>query len=162
MYICIYIHTSNDLYFNLDFYTQVQDLGFLVHAMGGKPFSQKFRKLSQGLCDVVEEYGLVSFMPLTVQDKNSMRQLMVATDKANGYCFATLRGHTPYPPEMLYGNAGAGMSDRDIWLGMQEKFVDGEVVEATGLPPGVSEPPAPLPAPLLAAAAETAGREPLP
>ncbi|GLI59770.1 hypothetical protein VaNZ11_001733 [Volvox africanus] len=101
-------------------------------------------------------------MPLTVQDKNSMRQLMVATDKANGYCFATLRGHTPYPPEMLYGNAGAGMSDRDIWLGMQEKFVDGEVVEATGLPPGVSEPPAPLPAPLLAAAAETAGREPLP
>ncbi len=29
--------------FKLDFYTEVQDLGYLVHAMGSKPFSQKFR-----------------------------------------------------------------------------------------------------------------------
>ncbi|GIL83486.1 hypothetical protein Vretimale_11163 [Volvox reticuliferus] len=156
--------------FNLDFYTQVQDLGFLVHAMGGKPFSQKFRKLSQGLCEVVEEYGLVSFMPLTVQDKSSMGQLMVATDKANGYCFATLRGHTPYPPEMLYGSAGAGMADRDIWLGMQEKYVDGEVVEASEVgenPPGgfgAAAAPGAIASPpftMTVAAAGEAGREPL-
>jgi hypothetical protein len=29
--------------FNLDFYTHVQDLGYLVAAMGGKPFSAKFK-----------------------------------------------------------------------------------------------------------------------
>ncbi len=29
--------------FNLDFYTEVQDLSYLVHAMGSGPFSQKFR-----------------------------------------------------------------------------------------------------------------------
>ncbi|GLC33726.1 hypothetical protein PLESTB_000109000 [Pleodorina starrii] len=164
------VRQYGQLDFNLDFYTQVQDLGFLVHAMGDKPFSQKFRKLSQGLCEVIEEYGLVSFIPFAVQDKASLQHLMVAADKANGYCFATLRGHTPYPPEMLYGSAGTGLADRDIWLGMQEKYVDGEVREAaepeagagevTGAgAPGVSGPPPRVP--VRQRQRQEAGRAPL-
>lgn len=31
---------------------QVQDLSYLVQAMGNDPFSQRYRKLSQGLCEV--------------------------------------------------------------------------------------------------------------
>ncbi|KAG2483316.1 hypothetical protein HYH03_017817 [Edaphochlamys debaryana] len=115
--------------FNLEYYTEVQDLGFLVAAMGGKPFSNRFRKLSLGLCEVVEEYGLVSFMPLAIQEKETLRKLVLAADKANGYCFATLRGHTPYPPEILYGSAGHGLAEKDIWLSMQERYLDGDVSE---------------------------------
>ncbi|KAG2446787.1 hypothetical protein HYH02_008347 [Chlamydomonas schloesseri] len=115
--------------FNLDFYTEVQDLGYLVAAMGGKPFSNKFKKLSVGLCDVVEEYGLVTFVPFAIQERESLAKMVIAADKANGYCFATLRGHTPYPPEILYGSATTGLGDKDIWLSMQEKYIDGEVQE---------------------------------
>ncbi|KAG2435326.1 hypothetical protein HXX76_007401 [Chlamydomonas incerta] len=115
--------------FNLDFYTEVQDLGYLVAAMGGKPFSNKFKKLSLGLCEVVEEYGLVTFVPLAIQERESLAKLVIAADKANGYCFATLRGHTPYPPEILYGSAASGLGDKDIWLSLQEKYIDGEVRE---------------------------------
>lgn len=66
---------------------------------------------------------------LRLQDKASLQQLLVAVDKANGYCFATLRGHMPYSPEMLYGSSGADIADKDIWLGLQEKYIDGEVQE---------------------------------
>lgn len=53
--------------FNLEYYTQVQDLTYLIASMGRSPFSQRFRKLSQGLADVVEGYGLVGFTPLAIQ-----------------------------------------------------------------------------------------------
>ena len=53
--------------FNLEYYTQVQDLTYLIASMGRGPFSQRYRKLSQGLADVVEGYGLVGFTPLAVQ-----------------------------------------------------------------------------------------------
>jgi hypothetical protein len=51
----------------LDFYTEVQDLGHLVAAMGAGPFSARFRKLSAGLADVVQEFGLLAFAPLAIQ-----------------------------------------------------------------------------------------------
>ncbi|PNH07274.1 GPN-loop GTPase 2 [Tetrabaena socialis] len=116
--------------FSLEFYSEVQDLGYLVEAMGTRPFSSRFKKLSQGLCEVIEEYGLVSFTPLAIQDRDSLAKLVMAVDKANGYCFATLRSHTPYPPELLYGSqAYGGVADRDVWLGLQERYADGEVTE---------------------------------
>lgn len=31
---------------------QVQDLSYLVTSMGNDPFSKRYRKLSQGLCEV--------------------------------------------------------------------------------------------------------------
>ena len=37
--------------FNLDFYTEVQDLRHLADAMGSDRFSQRYRKLSAGLCE---------------------------------------------------------------------------------------------------------------
>lgn len=53
--------------FRLDFYTEVQDLAHLVAAMAPGPFSERYRKLSAGLADVVQEYGLLAFTPLAIQ-----------------------------------------------------------------------------------------------
>lgn len=36
---------------------------------------------------MVEDYSLVSFVPLNVQDKESMVAVLKQVDKANGYCF---------------------------------------------------------------------------
>jgi hypothetical protein len=53
--------------FNLEYYTEVQDLSYLLASMGAGPFSARYRKLSKGLCEVVEGYGLVGFTPLAIQ-----------------------------------------------------------------------------------------------
>ena len=53
--------------FNLDFYTEVLDLHRLMLAFSEDPFFEKYRKLNEALCDVVQEYSLVSFYTLNVQ-----------------------------------------------------------------------------------------------
>lgn len=97
--------------------------------MGSDRFSQRYRKLSKGLCEVVQDYGLLSFIPLAIQDKSSVQHLLGYVDKANGYVFASLATKSPYPPEFLYG--ASSVSDRDLWTEMQDKYVD-RVTEREG------------------------------
>lgn len=75
------------LAFNLDFYTEVLDLNFLLEHIKDDPFSQKYKKLNEALVSLVEDYGLVSFKTLDVQSKESMYQVMKSIDQANGYVF---------------------------------------------------------------------------
>ncbi|KAF8068151.1 Gpn2 [Scenedesmus sp. PABB004] len=114
-----------DLAFNLDFYTEVHDLSRLVAAMGGGPFSQRFRKLSAGLCDVVEGYGLVAFTPLAIQDARSVRRLVGLVDKASGAAYARLDGDAPPGvPAQLLAASGHSADDDDLAAALQEAFID--------------------------------------
>lgn len=65
--------------FNLDFYTEVHDLSYLVDAMGGSRFSSRFRKLTAGLCEAVQDFGLVSFVPLAIQVPTCALSYIVCT-----------------------------------------------------------------------------------
>ena len=48
---------------------------------------------------VVEDFGLLSFHPLAIEDKESVAALVALVDKANGYVFAGLaRKGAPAPP----------------------------------------------------------------
>ncbi|KAG1659161.1 hypothetical protein FOA52_007542 [Chlamydomonas sp. UWO 241] len=114
--------------FNLDFYTEVQDLSYLVAAMGKGPFSKRFRKLSEGLVDVVESFNLVKFAPLAITDTPSLVHILGLCDKANGYVFARLADTSPVPPEMMYG-ANIRGTDDDIWSDLQERYIDGPIRE---------------------------------
>ncbi|XP_067318490.1 GPN-loop GTPase 2-like [Anolis sagrei] len=71
------------LAFNLDYYTEVLDLSYLIDHLASDPFFKKYRRLNEKLVGVIEDYSLVSFVPLNVQDKESMRRVMQAVDKAN-------------------------------------------------------------------------------
>eukprot|EP00270_Netrium_digitus_P008387 TRINITY_DN2506_c0_g2_i2.p1 TRINITY_DN2506_c0_g2~~TRINITY_DN2506_c0_g2_i2.p1 ORF type:complete len:269 (-),score=71.82 TRINITY_DN2506_c0_g2_i2:40-795(-) len=55
------------LAFNLEFYTDVQDLQYLQQLMSKDVRSAKYRKLTAALCDVVEEFALVSYETLNIQ-----------------------------------------------------------------------------------------------
>jgi hypothetical protein len=44
--------------------------------MGRGPFSQRFRKLSAGLAEVIEGYSLVGFTPLAIQVREEQRALL--------------------------------------------------------------------------------------
>nr|XP_002126760.1 GPN-loop GTPase 2 [Ciona intestinalis] len=76
--------------FHLEYYTEVLDLNKLLESDGDDPFMRKFQSLNQKLCSVIEDYSLVSFTPLNVQDKESMLNLLKEIDKANGCCFGTI------------------------------------------------------------------------
>mmetsp|Transcript_20784 Transcript_20784/g.37012 ORF Transcript_20784/g.37012 Transcript_20784/m.37012 type:complete len:307 (-) Transcript_20784:75-995(-) len=84
---CDLIEKYAKLRFGLEFYTDVLDLKYLIPHMGDDrdPFVKKHKKLSERIIDVVEGFGLVSFSPLSVKEKPSMKNAMELTDKAIGY-----------------------------------------------------------------------------
>ncbi|WPH04498.1 Hypothetical protein R9X50_00738900 [Acrodontium crateriforme] len=87
-----------DLPFNLDFYTEVQDLNMLLPALEAEqdtsagPSSSKFHALNEALISLVEDFGLIGFETLAVEDRGSMASLLRAIDRASGYVFAGARG----------------------------------------------------------------------
>ncbi|EED93911.1 predicted protein, partial [Thalassiosira pseudonana CCMP1335] len=50
-------------------------------------FHRKYHKLHHELCDVVEDFGLLSFLPLSIQDAESVGRVLARIDKCNGYVF---------------------------------------------------------------------------
>ncbi|KAL3137991.1 hypothetical protein ABBQ38_005230 [Trebouxia sp. C0009 RCD-2024] len=124
------IEQYGKLQFNLDFYTEVQDLSYLVQAMGNDPFSQRYRKLSQGLCQVVEDFGLLHFTPLAIEEKGSVQHVLSLIDKANGHVFAGLAsGKNPYPPEFVYGAGLTAADTTDMINDYEEKYVNRHIEE---------------------------------
>ncbi|CAH1421216.1 unnamed protein product [Lactuca virosa] len=81
------IENYGKLAFNLDFYMDVQDLSYLQHHVDQDPRSSKYRKLTKELCEVIEDFGLVNFTTLAIQDKESVTNLVKLIDKTNGYIF---------------------------------------------------------------------------
>ncbi|XP_028936692.1 GPN-loop GTPase 2 [Ornithorhynchus anatinus] len=81
------IEQFGKLAFNLDYYTEVLDLSYLVDHLASDPFFRHYRRLNEKLVQLIEDYSLVSFIPLNIQDKESLRRVLQAVDKANGYGF---------------------------------------------------------------------------
>ncbi|XP_068314234.1 GPN-loop GTPase QQT1-like [Pyrus communis] len=82
------IESYGKLAFNLDFFTDVEDLSYLQYKLDQDPRSAKYRKLTKELCEVIENYSLVNFATLDIQDKESVGNLVKLIDKSNGYIFA--------------------------------------------------------------------------
>lgn len=86
---------QSELAFNLDFYTQVQDLSYLRDLLsqpsgpGSSRRNEKFGKLNEAICELVEDFGLVSFETLAVEDRRSMFRLLQVLDKAVGYIYVS-------------------------------------------------------------------------
>lgn len=78
------IEKYGKLRFDINFYTEVLDLSYLVQDIPDDPFAQKFKKLNQSLTELIENYGLVSFLPLSVKSKKLMLAVKNSVDKANG------------------------------------------------------------------------------
>lgn len=78
---------ESKLSFNLDFYTQVLDLQYLLEALDETPGMKKYSKLNAAIVGMVEDYSLVTFQPLDINSPNSLLRLKAVIDKANGYVF---------------------------------------------------------------------------
>lgn len=84
------VEKFGSLSFNIDFFCEVLDLSFLLERINDDPFNKKFKKLNQAMCSIIEDYSLVSFFPLNINDKESALNILRQADKASGYVFGDL------------------------------------------------------------------------
>ncbi|XP_048356078.1 GPN-loop GTPase 2 isoform X1 [Sphaerodactylus townsendi] len=115
------IEQYGKLAFNLDYYTEVLDLSYLLDHLASDPFFKNYHRLNQKLVEVVEDYSLVSFVPLNVQDKESMQRVMQVVDKANGYSF----GNSEQRSLQALMSAAVGAEFHfTSTLAVQEKYIE--------------------------------------
>ncbi|CAH8271860.1 unnamed protein product [Arabidopsis lyrata] len=117
------IGSYGKLAFNLDFYTDVQDLSYLEHHLSQDPRAAKYRKLTKELCSVIEDYSLVNFTTLDIQDKESVGDLVKLIDKSNGYIFSGIDASV-----VEYSKIAIGQTDWDYnrVAAVQEKYMEDE------------------------------------
>jgi len=136
-----------DLPFNLDFYTEVQDLEYLLPELskeqaGNGRGSSKWEKLNSAIIELISDFGLVGFETLAVEDKQSMASLLRAIDRASGFVFAGARGTDEQGRTLddeasiwaqAMGEQWQGKMDvRDVqerWIERREEFDEAEVKE---------------------------------
>ena len=53
------------------------------------------------MLQVVEDFSLLHFMPMAIEDKDSVQAVVAALDKATGYVFKGLQDYHPHP-ELAY------------------------------------------------------------
>ena len=123
--------------FNLDFYTEVQDLSYLLPHLEseGNPVMKhpKFGALNDAVMDLIEDFGLVGFETLAVEDKKSMMTLLQAIDRAGGYAFGGAEGANDTVWQVAVREGLPGMTVRDVqerWIDRKEEFDEMERLEA--------------------------------
>ncbi|CAF9917912.1 hypothetical protein IMSHALPRED_003781 [Imshaugia aleurites] len=114
--------------FNLDFYTEVQDLSYLLpHLASENPVMRhpKFEGLNNAVVQLVEDFGLVGFETLAVEDKKSMMTLLQAIDRAGGYAFGGAEGANDTVWQVAMREGMKGMTIHDVqerWIDRKEEF----------------------------------------
>lgn len=91
---------SDDLPFRLDYYTGVQDLSHLLRTLetNRHPLSVRFQEFNRLMAELVEDYGLVAFEPLDIQDKECAMRVLSKCDLANGHIMRAEKIHDPSDP----------------------------------------------------------------
>jgi len=140
------VKAAEPLPFNLDYYTEVQDLDYLLPHLEAEqnqttisqilsdPTSDptqefpetKFSALNRALVNLIQDFGLVGFETLAVEDKTSMTNLLHAIDRTSGYVFGTDKGtnESIWQVAMQEGWGGK-MEVRDVqerWIDRREEF----------------------------------------
>ena len=72
------ISTYGDLPFNLDFYTEVQDLSYLQYELEKDPRSAKYSELNKAICEIVEDFSLVGFQTLCVEVRHTRNEMYLS------------------------------------------------------------------------------------
>lgn len=117
------LQSYGKLPFRLDYYTEVQDLSYLEpHLLkeSKSPLGQKFVQLSQTLGDIIEDFNLVSFEVLSVENKKSVINLLAVIDKANGYSF----GANEIGGDTIWSDAVRSSASNFIDIDIHERWID--------------------------------------
>lgn len=117
------LSSYDPLPFNLDFYTDVQDLSYLLPHLEQESSTMsgsKFEGLNTAIVDLVESFGLVGFETLAVEDKRSMMHLLQVIDRAGGYAFGGAEGANDTIWQVAMREGVTTMDVKDV----QERWID--------------------------------------
>ncbi|KAJ8131544.1 hypothetical protein O1611_g2083 [Lasiodiplodia mahajangana] len=117
------VASYDPLPFNLDFYTDVEDLSYLLPELEAESpamRSDKFSRLNQAVAQLVESFGLVRFEVLAVENKKSVMHLLRVIDRAGGYVFGGAEGANDTVWQVAMRNESSMMDVQDI----QERWID--------------------------------------
>lgn len=117
------VASYDELPFNLEYYTDVDDLTYLTpHLEAESPVlrSEKFGKLNEAIANMIDSYGLVRYEVLAVENKKSMTHLLRIIDRAGGYVFGSAEGANDTVWAVAMRNEASMMDVQDI----QERWID--------------------------------------
>jgi len=117
------ISDYDELPFNLDYYTEVQDLSYLLPYLEQESpslRSGKWGRLNEAVTNLVEEFALVRFQVLAVENKKSMMHLLRVVDRAGGYVFGPAEGANDTVWQVAMRNEASMLEATDI----QERWID--------------------------------------
>lgn len=60
----------------LEFYTEVMDIDYLLEYLDDSPQMKKYWKLNKALAEVITDYALVSFLPMSVESQSTLLAVM--------------------------------------------------------------------------------------
>ena len=115
------VSSYDKLPFNLEYYTEVHDLSYLIDLMeGDSKINQKFAGLNRAIAGLVESFCLVNYEVLAVENKKSMMSLLRVIDRASGYVFGSAEGANDTIWQVAMRNGPGALDVADI----QERWVD--------------------------------------
>lgn len=126
------LSTYGPLPFNLDFYTEVQDLSYLLPHLEEESSTMrgsKFEGLNTAIVELVESFGLVGFETLAVEDRKSMMHLLQVIDRAGGYAFGGPEGANDTVWQVAMRENFTVMDVKDVqerWLDAKDEYDDAE------------------------------------
>ncbi len=122
------LSSYSPLPFNLDFYTEVQDLSYLLPHLQDESSvmsGSKFEGLNTAITELVESFGLVSFETLAVENKRSMMHLLQVIDRAGGYAFGGAEGANDTVWQVAMREGVTTMDVKDVqerWLDAKDEY----------------------------------------
>lgn len=89
-------------------------------------FASRYAKLTRGLCEVVEDFGLLSFTPLAVEDEACVRGVATLVDRAVGWVpEAAPSGKLPSTSSRVVPFAAADRGAEALLEHVREKYLGG-------------------------------------
>jgi len=122
------VASYDELPFNLEYYTDVDDLTYLtpyLEAESPALRSEKFGRLNEAIANMIESYGLVRYEVLAVENKKSMMHLLRVIDRAGGYVFGGAEGANDTIWAVAMRNEASMMDVQDIqerWIDQKEEY----------------------------------------
>ncbi len=81
------IEKFGELQFGLEVYTEVLDLSYILQSAERSETPDRFHRLTAALAGLVEDFGLVQFTPMTVNDSETLQTVLAHADRACGYIY---------------------------------------------------------------------------
>lgn len=114
------ISTYDPLPYNLDYYTDVDDLSRLQPYLEHETRNAKFSRLTDAIAGMIENYNLVRYEVLAVENKRSMMHLLRVIDRAGGYVFGGAEGANDTVWQVAMRNESSLLDVTDL----QERWID--------------------------------------